>query len=140
MLHTQIVDHGDETLNGETLRHITANLDKVALRELLLANPQLQSTIGTQDIDSVVDHLQSFDASIDVWIDGTQFFLHRTQLKIDLLADLSGTTAPAVPHTIKTTVDTTVDLSKFNVPVSIVPPADATPTDNPGAIFGIGKP
>src|SRR5204862_2040550 len=112
LLHSEIIDHGDEVLNGQSLRHITANLDKTALRQLLLSNPQLQSSIGQQNIDTVINHLQSFIASIDVWIDGTQFFLHRTQLKLNLLADLSGTTAPAVPRTINTALDTTVDLSK----------------------------
>jgi hypothetical protein len=134
--HTQITDHGTQALNGQNLRHITAVLDKEGLRQLLQDNPQLAGNLGQQNIDAMLNNTKSFLSSIDVWIDETQFYVHRTELKLNLTADTNGTAS--LPPTITANLDTTVDLSKFNVPVTITPPANATPTTNPGAIFGLG--
>jgi hypothetical protein len=137
--HTKITDHGDENLNGQSLRHITAVLDKDALRQLLTSNPQLQGALGTKNIDDLLTNTKAFLASIDVWIDETHFYVHRTQLKLNLVANTSSIGGEA-PETVATNLNTIIDLSKFNAPVTITPPTNATPTDNPGAIFGIGKP
>src|SRR5690242_21920548 len=45
----KIVDNGDQNLNGQNLRHITAQLDKNALSQILTNNPQLKSVLGTQN-------------------------------------------------------------------------------------------
>ena len=137
--HANITDHGADTLNGQSLRHITASLDKVALRQVLDQNPQLQGMLGQQNIDSVMNNLKSFQATVDVWIDETQFYVHRTEFKLNIVANTS-TAEGAAPSTATTTLDTILDLSKFNVPVTITPPTNATPTNNPGAIFGFGRP
>lgn len=137
--HTKITDHGDENLNGQSLRHITADLDKTALRQMLNDNPQLQGALGQQNLDTVMNNLKSFQSSIDVWIDETQFYVHRTELKLNLVANTS-TNESAAPSTATTNLDTIIDLSKFNQPVTITPPTNATPTNNPGAIFGFGRP
>lgn len=137
--HTKITDHGTETLNGQSLRHITADLDQVALRQLLTDNPQLQGALGQQNLDAVMNNLKSFQSSIDVWIDETQFYVHRTELKLNLVANTS-LSEGAAPSTATTNLDTIIDLSKFNQPVTITPPTNATPTTNPGAIFGFGRP
>lgn len=137
--HTKITDHGTETLNGQSLRHITADLDQVALRQLLTDNPQLQGALGQQNLDAIMNNLKSFRSSIDVWIDETQFFVHRTELKLNLVANTS-LSEGAAPSTATTNLDTVIDLSKFNQPVTITPPTNATPTTNPGAIFGFGRP
>lgn len=137
--HTKITDHGDENLNGQSLRHITADLDKTALRQMLNDNPQLQGALGQQNLDTVMNNLKSFQASIDVWIDETQFYVHRTELKLNLVTNTS-TNEGAAPSTATTNLDTIIDLSKFNQPVTITPPTNATPTNNPGAIFGFGRP
>jgi len=140
--HTQITDHGTEALNGQNLRHITATLDKQGVRQLITDNPQLAGSLGGQNIDAILNNTKSFLSAIDVWIDETQFYVHRTELKLNLVADtssLSSTpTATPLPSSITTNLDTIVDLSKFNVPVSITPPVNATSTNNPGAIFGLG--
>jgi len=136
---SKITDHGDENLNGQNLRHITADLDKNALHQLLTNNPQLKSTLGQQDLDTILNDTKSFQSSIDVWIDESQFYLHRTQLKLNILADTSGV-GNGAPSTIATNLNTIVDLSKFNDPVIITPPTNATPTTNPSAILGFGKP
>lgn len=134
-----ITDYGTQSLNGTNLRHISANLDKNALKQLLSNNPDLKSTLGQQNIDTLLNHTQSFKSSIDVWIDETQFYIHRTEFKLNMVANTTGLSSN-VPKTISTNLDTIVDLSKFNAPVTLNVPSNATPTNNPGAIIGLGKP
>ncbi len=140
--HVQITDHSTQALNGENLRHITASLDKDSLKQLLTSNEQLSSVFGSQNIDNAIDAAKSLTAALDVWIDESTFYIHRTELKFNLSADLnslvgaSGTPTATAPSSVTTTFDSTVDLSKFNTPVTITPPANAIPTDNPLVIFG----
>jgi LppX/LprAFG-like lipoprotein len=144
--HIQLRDHGTEALNGQNLRHITATLDKDSLRQLLTSNGQMNSAFGKQNIDSVLNSAKSLIATLDVWIDESTFYVHRTELKFNLNADLSSlrgasgtptaTATVTVPSNVTTTLDSIVDLSKFNEPVTITPPANAIPTDNPLVIFG----
>ncbi len=141
--HTQITDHGTQALNGENLRHITAVLDKEGLRQLLQNNPQLQGSFGQQNIDTLLNNTKSFQSSVDVWIDETQFYVHRTELKLKIIADTSavgGTPAAGItlPAGVVTNLDTVVDLSKFNAPVTITPPTNAIPTSDPRTILGLG--
>ena len=131
----KITDNGDQSLNGQNLRHITAQLDKDALRQLLNSNPQLKSSLGTGNIDTVLNNTKSFLSSVDVWIDETNFYVHRTELKINLDADTSAV-GNGAPSAVKTALDTIVDLSNFNSAVTITPPTNATPTDNPAAVLG----
>jgi len=134
-----ITDHGTEALNGTNLRHISADLNKDALKQLLSNNPDLKSTLGQQNIDTLLNHTKSFKSTVDVWIDEAQFYVHRTELKLNMVADTTGL-GSEIPQTLTTNFDTIVDMSKFNQPVTFNVPSSATPTDNPGAIFGIGKP
>lgn len=139
--HAKITDHGTQQLNGQNLRHITADLDKTALSQLLKDNPQLSGGISQQNIDAVLNKTKSFQSSVDVWIDETQFYVHRTEFKLSLDADtssLSGTptVAGTVPTNVTSNQDSIIDLSKFNVPVTITPPTNATPTNDPTVILG----
>ncbi len=145
--HAKIIDHGDQSLNGQSLRHITAELDKEGLRQLLKSNSQLTKLFGQQNIDAVLDNTKSFQSTLDLWIDETQFYVHRTELKVNLTADLSslsstatatatGTPIVAIPSSVMTNLDSIVDLSNFNQPVTITAPANAIPTNDPGVIFG----
>lgn len=134
-----ITDYGTQSLNGLNLRHISADLDKNALKQLLSTNPDLKSTLGQQNINTLLDHTQSFKSTINVWIDETQFYVHRTEFKLNMVANTTGLGSD-VPKTISTNLDTIVDLSKFNSPVTLNVPSNATPTNNPGAIIGLGKP
>ncbi|MBO0794984.1 MAG: hypothetical protein J2P36_29105, partial [Ktedonobacteraceae bacterium] len=122
--HANITDHGTEALNGQQLRHASADLDKDALRQLFDSNPQLKSMVGQQITDNILDRTKTFKSSLDVWIDETQFYVHRTELKLNLTADTAGTVG-AAPSSVTTNLDTIIDLSKFNDPVTIAPPADA---------------
>jgi hypothetical protein len=104
-------------------------LDKDALRQLLNANAQLKNSLGTANIDSVLNNTKSFLSTVDVWIDETNFYVHRTELKINLDADTSSV-GNGAPTSVKSATDTIVDLSKFNDAVTITPPTNATPTDS----------
>jgi hypothetical protein len=135
--HIKLDDHATETLNGKSLRHLTATLDKEAVKEILTQNPQLKSAFGQQDVNTLLNNTKKFLSTVDVWIDEQQFYVHRTQLKLNLDADTS-TVGNGAPSSVATTLDTTIDLSNFNAPVTINPPANATPTNNPAIIFGVG--
>ncbi len=145
--HTTITDNGDQSLNGETLRHITFVLDKEALKQILENSGQVTSYLGQDNIDAILNSTKKFNASLDLWIDESTSYVHRTEFKLNLNADLSsartavatavaGTVTVTVPTNVTTTVDSIVDLSKFNVPVTITPPTNAIPTDNPATVFG----
>lgn len=136
LLHTDLKDHGDESLNGQSLRHITANLDKVAFKQLVSSSPQLKSLFGQQDIDQVLNNLKTFNASVDTWIDETNFYVHRTELKVNMMADTSSV-GNGAPTAINSNLDSIVDLSKFNETVDITVPSNATPATNPAQIFGL---
>lgn len=141
-LHSSITDHGDETLNGQSLRHISAVLDREGLRQLLTSNTQLSNLLGSQNLNNLIDHTRSFQATLDLWIDETQFYLHRVQLKLAMSADTSGLQTPIagvatalLPPTLLVNLSTTADLSQFNQPVTINAPTNAIPTNDPRAVF-----
>jgi hypothetical protein len=139
----KLTDHGDQTLNGQSLRHITATLDRNALQQILTSNSQLSSAIGQQNVNTILNSTKSFNATLDLWIDETNFYVHRTELKINANEDLSSlATSNAqgsvmLPSNATITLDAVVDLSNFNKPVTITPPSNATPTNNPGVILGM---
>jgi len=143
-----IIDHGTELLNGQDLRHISASLDKAALKLLLNNNTQLHKLFGQQNISNALDHASGFQSSLDVWIDETSFYVHRTELKFSLdegLSSLSGSVTPNATATVAVlpgltvNFDSLVNLSNFNQPVTITPPANATPTNNLFNIFGVSR-
>ncbi len=139
---TQITDHGDELLNGESLRHISVALDKVGFKKILNSDPQLGNLFGQQNIETILNSTKLFASSLDLWIDETNFYVHRTELKFKVdedISSLSQSLTPVVtfplPAGVITSFDSTLDLSKFNASVTIKPPTGAIPTDNPISIF-----
>lgn len=139
---TQITDHGDELLNGENLRHISVALDKAGFKKILNSDPQLGNLFGQQNIKIILNSTKLFASSLDLWIDETNFYVHRTEFKINVdedISSLSRSLTPVVtfplPAGVITSFDSTLDLSKFNDPVTITPPTGAIPTDNPISIF-----
>jgi len=137
-----VADHGDETLNGASLRHITVTLDKNGLAKLLTSTDQLKGVAG-QSINAMLSSLSNFGASLDFWFDESTSYIHRFEMKLNMALDLSKFTTPTPGTTTGTTsgisikADIVVDLSKFNdSSIKITAPANATPTDNPGVIFG----
>ncbi|MEO8953491.1 MAG: hypothetical protein ABI396_08620 [Ktedonobacteraceae bacterium] len=142
--HTQITDNGVQSLNGQSLRHITIALDKTALKQFLSNNQQLIDLLGQQNLNAIIDNTKAFSSSVDLWIDETTYYVHRTELKFNLSADTSSlgqyvtpvTSAALVPSNVTTNLDSIVDLSKFNAPVAITPPANPIPTSDPTVVFG----
>lgn len=139
---TQITDHGDELLNGVSLRHISVALDKAGFKKILNSDPQLGNLFGQQNIEIILNSTKLFASSLDLWIDETNFYVHRTEFKINVdenISSLSQSLTPVVtfplPAGVVTSFDSTLDLSKFNDPVTITPPTGAIPTDNPISIF-----
>ncbi|MGH2496468.1 MAG: DUF6612 family protein [Ktedonobacteraceae bacterium] len=137
-----VVDHGDETLNGASLRHITVTLDKNGLAKLLENTDQLKG-ITQQNINELLNSVNNFNASLDFWFDEATSYIHRFELKLNTAVDASKLGSPTTGTTTGTPsgfslkADITVDLSKFNDPsIKITAPANAIPTDNPGVIFG----
>ena len=142
--HTKITDNGIQSLNGESLRHITIALDKAALKQFLANNQQLVDVLGQQNINAAIDNTKKFNSTVDLWIDEATFYVHRTELKLNLdvnAASLSQSITPTVttvviPSNVTTTLDSVVDLSKFNEPVTVTPPLNAIATDDPTKVFG----
>ncbi|GHO44276.1 DUF6612 family protein [Ktedonospora formicarum] len=136
--NSKITDYGTQSLNGEQLRHLGATLDKEALRQLIKQNPQLATYFGVnqQDVDKVIDGTKSVKATLDVWIDETNYYVHRTQLKVNLVADgkLFSKTAT---QDFTVNLDSILDLSKFNDPVTIEAPANATRVTSLEQLFGV---
>ncbi|HET9999744.1 MAG TPA: DUF6612 family protein [Ktedonobacteraceae bacterium] len=137
-----VVDHGDETLNGASLRHITVTLDKNGLVKLIQSTDQFKG-ITQQDINQLLNSVSNFSASLDFWFDEATSYIHRFELKLNFAADMSKLSTPtsdtssSAPTGFSLKADITVDLSKFNdSSIKITAPANAIPTDNPGVLFG----
>ena len=140
--HAQVTDHGDQSLNGENLRHITITLDKNGLKDLLNSTGQLGSLTGSSQktVEQFMNSTKNFQASLDFWIDESTSYVHRIEMKFNLNIDASslvtpGTTSNA-PSAITIAFDTTIDLSRFNdSSITVTAPANAIPTNNPSTIF-----
>ena len=127
-----ISDHGDQPLNGQQLRHLTVTFGEDALKALLTATGQISPQ---QDSSKLLSEITLQQSTLDLWIDEATSYVHRLQLQLHLTlkadsAPNSGTPATA-PAPVLTGVDTLIDYSKFNVPITISAPAAAIPTDNP---------
>lgn len=140
--HAQVTDHGDQSLNGENLRHITITLDKNGLKDLLNSTGQLSSLTGSsqQTVDRFMNSTKNFQASLDFWIDESTSYVHRVEMKFNLNIDARSFATPGTtskgPSAITLGFDTTIDLSRFNdSSITVTTPANAIPTNNPSTIF-----
>jgi len=113
--HTQFTDHGTEIVQGQPLRHITVNMKKDAFLLLVSDNPHLKSSFSSLNLNAV----KNLNTSVDVYIDENQFYVHRTVLQVNLGTDDNNLTTSTI-------LSVTTDLSKFNQPVTITEPANAT--------------
>jgi hypothetical protein len=140
----KVTDHGDQTLNGVSLRHITVTLDKNGFAQLLQNSGLLNGLSGAnqQKIDSFLNSGMTLNATLDFWIDEATSYLHRFTMQFTLALDLGKFLTPT-PGTTGTTptgasvqLNMTVDLSKFNdTSIKIIAPSGAIPTDDPTVIF-----
>ena len=136
--HSKITDYGDQNLNGQSLRHISAALDKTGVQQLLQSNPQIGGNISSQQIEALLNNTKSLQSSIDVWIDESQFYVHQTEVKLNLVTGSGANSTPtagASAASVTLNTDSVIDLSKFNESITITPPSNATPTSDPTTIF-----
>ena len=124
--NAQLTDHGQETINGQSLDHITATLDAQTLKTL---SSDLNGLAPTNDQSQLN---QITKAVLDVWIDTATSYVHVakidivTQVDASALEHFSGqklNATGALPIEMKAQVT----FSKFNQPVTILPPANSTP-------------
>lgn len=125
--NAKLTDHGQESLNGTSLDHITATLDQQTLQTL---NSQLAGLLpqGVQAGQS-----QITAASLDLWIDQSTWYVHQailnvtTQVDMTALQPFMGQSNSGVTGVVPVTVKAQVNFSKFNQPVNIQAPANAVP-------------
>ena len=141
-----ITDHGDQMLNGVSLRHITVTFGKDALNALLDATgatgatSKLTST-QQQNLDKLLNNIKLVNPTLDLWIDDATHYVHQMEVKFSMTVNTSSLMMPttptsSIPASISTTVDTVINYSKFNESITISAPTNAIPTSNPGTIFG----
>ena len=124
-------DHGVQTLNGESLRHITVTFSKDVLKDLL--NASNLSALQQQRANTLVNNAKLVNPTLDVWVDESTSYVHHMELIFDMNVNTSSFGTSVSSSTIN--VDMTVDYSKFNVPVTISAPGNAIPTNNLFSIF-----
>mgnify|MGYP001231147872 CR=1 FL=1 len=139
---SHFVDHGMQTLNGQSLRHITVTLDKSALQQIISSN--LGSSLGnanTAELKQLLNKLTIQNTSLDLWIDPTTYYVHQMELKytINLNAGSFVTPTPSTSTALNLSMgtDTTIDFSNFNAPVTITAPSHAIPANNLSSVFGV---
>ena len=122
-----ITDHGQEMLNGQTTRHITMTFNSSALKSLLSATGQLGSLSAQQqqDLNQQLSQIKLNSSTFDVWVDTTNAYVSRMELKFSISSNDNETSS----------VDATVDYSKYNEQVTITAPAGATPVNNAGDLL-----
>lgn len=131
------VDHGDQTLNGVSLRHITVTLGKNTLSDLLNATGALNKLSAQQQqaMNKLLSNVKLQNASLDLWIDENTDYVHQMTIKFTMNINTASLVTPttsssSTPSTISTAIDITINYSKFNTPITIKAPANATPTNN----------
>ncbi len=123
--NAKLTDHGQESLNGTSLDHITAVLDQQTLQTL---NTQLAGLLpqGVQTGQS-----QITAASLDLWIDQSTWYTHQAILNVTTQVDMNALQPfigqSDVTGVVPVTVKAQVNFSKFNQPVNIQAPANAVP-------------
>lgn len=122
----QLTDHGQETINGQSLDHITATLDAQTLKTL---SSELNG-LAPQSAQSGLNQITK--AVLDVWIDTATSYVHVakfdvvTQVDASALNHFTGQQTGAT-GVLPIEVKTQVTFSKFNQPVTIQPPASSVP-------------
>ncbi|RAQ97263.1 DUF6612 family protein [Thermogemmatispora tikiterensis] len=138
----QLTDHGDQSLHGQNLRHISVTFGKDALKDLLNSFEQLPSGLSQSDLQQIEQATTLRQAGLELWIDEQNFYVHELGLNLKMDLDLNKlvqatptTSSSGLSGVFSIQTNATVDYSKFNQPVTINAPANATPTDNPLIIF-----
>jgi hypothetical protein len=131
--NVKTVDDSSTTLDGSSVRHVTLKFNKNAISDLLNATGALNSLTASQkqDMSKFLPRVTLKNAVLDMWIDASTAYIHRFQLQFDmsqLMIPTPGTASHAL--TIESAQTITLNYSKFNAPVTIIAPVNATPTDS----------
>jgi hypothetical protein len=136
------VDHGDQTLNGVSLRHITVTLGQNTLSDLLNATGTMNklSAQQQQEMNKLLSKIKLQNASLDLWIDESTDYVHQMEIKFTMNINTASLATPTTSSSstssnISTASDITIDYSKFNAPITIKAPTNATPTNNILSVF-----
>lgn len=135
----KIADHGNQSLGGQSLRHISVLFGKDALKDLLEASGQAGSFSTSQQ--ALLDKITLDKPTLDLWIDPSNSYIHSLELKYTMNMDLKGattatsTTPSASPSAMAMGIDMAVNYSKFNEAVKITVPTDAVPASNMMQLF-----
>ncbi len=141
---SKLTDHGSETIGGTTVHHISASFGSQALHDLLTATGQLNSLSAQEraKMEQALKDAKLENPTLHLWIDETTFYVRRLELKFVMNVNSSATattgksiSSSITPSVMSTSVDTTIDYSKFNAPVKIAAPTSATATTNVAQIF-----
>lgn len=124
--NAKLTDHGQESLGGTSLDHITATLDQQTLQTL---NAQLN---GLLPADAQNGQNQITQAAIDLWIDQSTGYVHQVKLDVVARVDTSALKQYAQSGLDGSTVVSVelkaqLNFSKFNQPVTIQAPANSVP-------------
>ena len=121
-----VTDHGQETLNGQMTRHITMTFNSNALKSLLSATGQLGSLSAQQqqDLNQELSQIKLTSSTFDVWISPTNSYVSRMELKFSISSNNDSSS-----------VDATIDYSKYDEQVTIAAPAGAIPVNTAGDLL-----
>ena len=131
-------DRGVETLDGQPVRHLTVKLDKAALMKLMQTNKQLSGGMSQQSGEDFLKSVTTADGSIDMWINTNNSYLQKIDVEMMMSIDTSQSSASTSSTPVKGTVNMSIvqTLSKFDQPVKIDVPQNATPTNNILEVLG----
>lgn len=123
--NANVTDHGTEALNGQTTRHLTVTFNGDALKTLLSATGQLGSLSmqQQQNLNQELSQLKLNSSALDLWIDTANSYVSRLELKFSISPTNNGTANQS------SSVDATIDYSKYNEQLTITAPDGATPVD-----------
>ncbi len=127
LLNAKLTDHGQETVNGESLDHITAVMDQQSLQAL---SSQLNGLLPANQQQA---QNQLTKGTIDLWIDQSTSLIHQVKLDVMAQVDVSkmaqangqGNGNTPMPASVEAKAQ--LNFSKFNQPVNIQAPSNATP-------------
>lgn len=125
--NAKLTDKGSEVLNGETLDHILVTLDSQTLQALSV---QLNGLLPANN-QSAQNQLNQ--ATLDLWLDTSTWYVHQAVLNMTVHMDLSklpelnfnGQNINLPATVLPVTLKAQLNFSKFNVPVSIHAPSGA---------------
>ena len=125
--NAKLTDHGQETVNGVSLDHITATLDAQTLQTL---SSQLNGLLPAK---AQSGQNKITGATLDLWVDSSTSYVHQavldlvTQVDANALQAATGQSTGSASGTLPLEVKAQLNFSKFNQPVNIQAPANAVP-------------